>query len=240
MKKLLILTILTICCGGAAAQKFTRAQFDGGRPEETFLRWFGEQFGSVDEPLLVRFEIDETGAVGDISNVSHSESALFDRVKQVLNSSPQWTPARKRKKTIGECYYLVRRRDSDSLRVVHIADSDTKQARFGAGRKGDEYGVSEFRAWVTRRLVYPPNALNRRIDGAVNIKFVIERDGQLKIAEIISSPHSLLTTEAVRVVYVSPRWTPSTVEGFPVRCFYAIPIVFLPKEQPKQPVNGGI
>lgn len=241
MKRLLLAALIALSCGSAAAQKITRAQFADARPEESFKRWFNENFGTIDQPLLVRFTIDKKGAMGEVHNVGQSDSELFARVEQALKASPKWRPARKRKKHVATDYYLVRRRDSDSLKVVYNDDAEYIHARFGEGRKGDEYGILEFRSWVMRRVVYPELAVKLRIEGKVTVKFVVECDGGVKVAEIMSSPNVLLTNEAARVIYLSPNWTPGTIEGFPVRVFYALPVNFeFPKQEPNSNGHAGI
>ena len=91
------------------------------------------------------------------------------------------------------------------------------------GRAGE---LEEFRQWVFDRLNYPPLARENGVQGTVTVKFIIERDGTLTIDEIISSPDQSLTDEAARVVRLSPKWTPGSQQGSPVRVFYVLPITF--------------
>jgi hypothetical protein len=55
---------------------------------------------------------------------------------------------------------------------------------------------------------------------------VIERDGSVSNIEEIDSPSKLLTEESVRVISSSPKWTPGTQKGKPVRVYYILPIEF--------------
>ncbi len=90
--------------------------------------------------------------------------------------------------------------------------------------QGGDVGV--FRQWVYNQLDYPRMAQENSISGTVNIKFVIERDGSLSNIEEISSPDRILTDEVVRILKLSPKWTPGKHLNKPVRVFYILPIKF--------------
>jgi TonB family protein len=86
--------------------------------------------------------------------------------------------------------------------------------------------LSDFRAWVQSQLVYPREAVEKKIGGRVILRFVVERDGSVSNVEEISSPDRLLTDEAIRVLKSSPKWSPGMKGGKTVRVFYILPIEF--------------
>ncbi len=90
----------------------------------------------------------------------------------------------------------------------------------------DGGGLSHFRDWVQRQLVYPREALERGISGTVTVKYVIERDGSVSNIETLRSPGNLLSAEAERVIGMSPKWTPGMQAGKPVRVYYILPVMF--------------
>ena len=83
-----------------------------------------------------------------------------------------------------------------------------------------------FRNWVMMRLRYPKAAYENGIQGRVLLSFVIERDGSLTNVQVLQSPHSSLSDEAVRVVKASPKWSPGKQGDKVVRVKYTLPIEF--------------
>ncbi len=91
-------------------------------------------------------------------------------------------------------------------------------------RGGD---LNTFRSWATSQLVYPRLAQENNVTGKVVLKFVIEADGRLTNIEEISSPDKLLTDEAIRVLKMSPKWTPGKNRNRAVRVYFIMPIDFV-------------
>lgn len=88
---------------------------------------------------------------------------------------------------------------------------------------GDESG---FRTWVMGRLRYPAVAAENGVSGRVMVQFVVERDGSVTNIEVLSSPDRSLSEETVRVISTSPKWTPGSQRGVPVRVRFILPIDF--------------
>ncbi len=83
-----------------------------------------------------------------------------------------------------------------------------------------------FRNWVSMNLRYPEKAAMNNIQGAVNIKFIVEADGSVSSVEVLRSPDPDLAAEATRVILSSPKWTPGEQRGEKVRVSYVLPVVF--------------
>lgn len=86
--------------------------------------------------------------------------------------------------------------------------------------------LSKFRKWVMSNMTYPKKAVKNNIQGRVVVKFVIDKDGSVTDIEVVKSPDKLLSDEAVRVVKMSPKWTPGELDNSPVRVYFTIPIDF--------------
>jgi len=67
---------------------------------------------------------------------------------------------------------------------------------------------SAFSDWVTERLVYPAECVSRNVQGEVRLKIKIDEYGKIQDIKVLRSPHKLMSKEAVRVVKLSPDWTP--------------------------------
>ncbi len=87
-------------------------------------------------------------------------------------------------------------------------------------------GDVAFRSWVMSRLQFPAVAAEMGIQGRVMVEFVVERDGTLTGVNILSQPDRSLGEETIRVISTSPKWTPGSQRGVPVRVKYVIPIDF--------------
>ncbi len=90
---------------------------------------------------------------------------------------------------------------------------------------GEDAG--KFGLWVFDNIKYPEEAYKNGAQGRVTLQFVISRKGDIKDVKVVkSSGNELLDNEALRVVSMSPVWTPGKVEGKPVDVLFTFPVVF--------------
>ena len=68
--------------------------------------------------------------------------------------------------------------------------------------------LQTFRNWVQGKVRYPQIAQENNISGRVFLMFVVERDGTLTNIQVLQTPDSSLSDEAIRVLKTSPKWTP--------------------------------
>jgi protein TonB len=87
-------------------------------------------------------------------------------------------------------------------------------------------GLENFIQWVQANLIYPQIAIENEIEGKVTASFVIGVDGHLDNINIIRGVDESLDNEAIRVLKMSPLWTPGKQGGKPVRVMFIMPIVF--------------
>ena len=83
-----------------------------------------------------------------------------------------------------------------------------------------------FRNWVQSKVRFPQIAQENNISGRVLLMFVIERDGTLTNIQVLQTPDSSLSDEAIRVLKTSPKWTPGKQRNQSVRVKYTLPIDF--------------
>ena len=86
--------------------------------------------------------------------------------------------------------------------------------------------LGTFRNWVMNKVRYPQIAQENGISGRVLLNFVIERDGTLTNIQVLQTPDSSLSDEAVRILKTSPKWTPGKQRNQSVRVKYTLPIDF--------------
>ncbi|MEO6521633.1 MAG: energy transducer TonB [Mucilaginibacter sp.] len=88
---------------------------------------------------------------------------------------------------------------------------------------GGDVGFSKF---LSSSIVYPAQAKTSGVQGRVFASFIIEKDGSLNDINILRDPGSGLGDEAVRVLKLSPKWTPGVQNGKYVRVKYVVPVSF--------------
>jgi protein TonB len=87
-------------------------------------------------------------------------------------------------------------------------------------------GNAALTAFMRKTMHYPDAALRRNVHGQVVVSFVLSEKGQVIDAHVLRGPGFGLDQEALRVVWLMPRWTPGQVNGQPVRVACTIPIGF--------------
>jgi protein TonB len=119
--------------------------------------------------------------------------------------------------------------------------------------KGEE--ASEFRMYIARNLMYPKEAKEQGVTGKIFIKFIVTKDGSIKVPdqetlsqiegkameEVVvvtyrtlkeedTAPDekyvNLLREEVIRVVSSSPAWEPGKQRGKAVDVMYTFPVTF--------------
>ena len=88
---------------------------------------------------------------------------------------------------------------------------------------GDAYSFS---LWVNQNLNYPPEAVEKKLQGRVTLQFTLETDGSVTNVKVLRGIDPLLDNEAVRIISQSPKWTPGYKDGKPVRIIFNYPVIF--------------
>ena len=68
--------------------------------------------------------------------------------------------------------------------------------------------ANDFTKWVNQRLVYPDVAKENGVQGRVMLQFTVNTDGSVSGVKVLRGVDPSLDKEAVRVVSMSPKWTP--------------------------------
>ena len=80
--------------------------------------------------------------------------------------------------------------------------------------------------FLYKNIKYPPIAQENGIQGKVIISFVVNTDGSVSNIEVLRTPDSTLSDEAVRIIKSSPKWTAAKQRNKSVRQKFVIPIDF--------------
>ena len=112
-------------------------------------------------------------------------------------------------------------RDTTSVKEVFIASDQMPQF------PGGEAALMKY---LQENVVYPPEAVNNKIQGRVVIQLLIDPQGYVSEIKVARSVHPLLDEEAVRVVKTLPRFSPARFDGKAVSVWYTLPVTFKLKD----------
>ena len=87
-------------------------------------------------------------------------------------------------------------------------------------------GKSEMEAYLKRNTVYPYDEINNHPTGKVGIQCQIKKDGTIGIVSVCRSIDPKLDAEAIRIVSSFPSFTPATIQGKNVSCWYIVMVPF--------------
>lgn len=86
--------------------------------------------------------------------------------------------------------------------------------------------ANTFRNWVNSRLEYPEIAKENGIQGRVMLQFTVGTDGRISNVVVVRGVDPVLDKEAVRVVSMSPKWSPGKQRDRAVKVTYTFPVIF--------------
>ncbi|WP_299156885.1 energy transducer TonB [uncultured Tenacibaculum sp.] len=85
----------------------------------------------------------------------------------------------------------------------------------------------EMQKHITENFRYPEKALDRGIEGNLNVSFIIDSYGEIKNVKIIGeNVHKILKKEAERIVALLPDFIPGKQNNKSIDVLYEFPIVF--------------
>lgn len=86
--------------------------------------------------------------------------------------------------------------------------------------------ANDFSKWVNSKLVYPEVAKENGVQGRVTLQFTVYTDGSVRDVKVLRGVDASLDKEAVRIVSMSPKWTPGKQRERPVKVTYTFPVLF--------------
>jgi len=90
-------------------------------------------------------------------------------------------------------------------------------------------GMENFYKFVGENYTRPKTPEEVKLAGKVYITFIVEADGNLSDFKVLRDIGYGTGEEAVRVLKLSPKWTPGEINGEAVRTLYSLPIAIQPK-----------
>jgi protein TonB len=84
----------------------------------------------------------------------------------------------------------------------------------------------DFMAYMIEHTKYPKEAMEKKIEGRVTVKFIVTENGDVTKAEIVKSPDPSLSDAALKVVNDMPNWIPGENGGKKVPVYMYLPVSF--------------
>ena len=94
-----------------------------------------------------------------------------------------------------------------------------KESEFPGGQKG-------WAKYLNENVLYPDRAYNNKIQGMVQVQFIIYTKGNVIVPRIAKSVEFSLDEEALRLIRISPKWIPAEQNNRKVKSYKLQPIVF--------------
>jgi protein TonB len=115
--------------------------------------------------------------------------------------------------------FLISLAISSSAQTTGKLDEGIIYPAFVGGQKGwDKY--------LKKNLKYPKEAKKQKIQGNVQLSFIVNIDGSLTEVKVHASSAELLNEAALEVVKASPNWIPATKLSAPIATEMAVEIKF--------------
>jgi periplasmic protein TonB len=96
---------------------------------------------------------------------------------------------------------------------------DEKQSEYPGGQKG-------WARYLKEKFKYPERAMNNIIQGQVDVRFEVDKDGYVTNAYISRSVEYSIDEEALNIIENSGKWEPAFQNGRHVKSYKNQPIVF--------------
>jgi TonB family protein len=201
--------------------------FNGGDAYE-FSKWVAQNLtypeksrqAKVEGRVTLQFTITETGKVTDVKVLRGVNEELDNEAVRVISQSPLWTPGKTENgEVVPVTYTFPVIFKCPVTEVKQYQEVDVKPTFNG----GD---ANQFAAWVASQIQYPDECKKDKIGGRVFVEFVIGKDGKVADVKLLRGAHEKLDAEAIRVVSLSPEWTPGRKDGEVVPVRFTFPVVF--------------
>lgn len=181
--------------------------------QENVLRIDGQSVASLNPDAVPLCVVD--GVVVEYSALGELQSSDIFSVTMLVDSN-----------SVAEYAHLGD--VSNGVLVIELAEPEEVFISVDEMPKFMNGDLSTFQGWVMQNMRYPAEALESNIQGIVVVQFIVGSDGYIRTddIEILQSPSELLHNEVLRVMSLSPRWTPGVQRGNNVAVTFALPISF--------------
>ena len=117
----------------------------------------------------------------------------------------------------------------EKVEGFYVEEEIEEEQIFDVAEEQPEFpgGMKKLMEFLSKNIKYPRISRDNGSQGRAIVRFIINTDGSIQDTEVIKSSGDIyLDKEAVRLVEIMPKWTPSRKKGKPVRVKYVLPVNF--------------
>lgn len=202
-----------------------------------------DKTNKVQGRVYASFIVEKNGSLSDVKALRGPSATLEQAAVEALLKSPKWKPGMQNGKLVRVSFTVpvnfTLPAGSDAKAPSQTPDNNAyAQAEVMPMFPG---GVDAFLKFLASNVKYPKEDREKGISGKVFCTFIVEKDGTLSDIKAVRGPSEAMKAEAVRVLMRSPKWTPGTSKGQPVRVSYTVPLSFtLAADNNGNPRNGSV
>ena len=206
------------------------------------------QQNGIQGRVTCSFVVGKDGVIRNIEVIRGVAPSLDLEATRVISMMPKWKPGMQKGKEVSVKYtvpvtFRLQGKEDNKPTPLPAGEGDNEITVVGYGEQksadtsgqvfaivekmpqfpGGEKAINEF---ISKTLQYPVIAQENGIQGKVVCSFIINQDGSVTDAEVVSGVDPSLDREALRIVSAMPKWTPGTQRGKAVRVKYTMPVTF--------------
>ena len=206
------------------------------------------QQNGIQGRVTCSFVVGKDGVIRNIEVIRGVDPSLDLEATRVISMMPKWKPGMQKGKEVSVKYtvpvtFRLQGKEDNKPTPLPAGEGDNEITVVGYGEQksadtsgqvfaivekmpqfpGGEKAINEF---ISKTLQYPVIAQENGIQGKVVCSFIINQDGSVTDAEVVSGVDPSLDREALRIVSAMPKWTPGTKRGKAVRVKYTMPVTF--------------
>jgi len=116
--------------------------------------------------------------------------------------------------------------NGDGHTIIEVAERSAKIETVVEQMPEFPGGEKALYDYLSNHIQYPTAALNANKEGKVLVKFVVNEDGSVSMANAVRGFGFGSEDEGIRVVSSMPKWKPGRNNGRAVRVWFQVPIFF--------------
>jgi TonB family protein len=205
------------------------------------------QSQGIEGTVIVAFVVNTDGAVSDIEILRGIGGGCDEEVIRIVKGSPNWTPGMAGGKPVRSRMRLpLRFKLAEPVPSGNSANPEFRPVALLSATDGqdpsqenaevffDEQdtpptpigGTEAWQRHLSENLTYPMSARMRGIQGTVLVSFIVNTDGTVEQVELVRGIGGGCDEEALRIIKISPRWSPGMIKGKAVRTRMTLPTRF--------------
>ncbi|WP_366186400.1 energy transducer TonB [Flavobacterium ovatum] len=176
--------------------------------------------------IYITFIVEKDGSISNERIIRDIGYGTGEESLRVLRLCPKWIPGKINEKNVRVQYTLPiaiqepDRREKENLQNLkqqELTTLDSIKPSFPGG-------IKDFYQFIHDNFKITKEAFDNKIKGKVHAAFVVEKDGSLSDFKILNDLGYGTGEEIIRVLKLSPKWSPGIINGKTVRCQYSVPI----------------